>query len=72
MTSLSTLNQQLEAALVMAETRRHGGLLLRIVKGDKWDLRLYNGNNVPNTLKLRVCELRPYIMILLREICSEA
>lgn len=68
MTLTEITNGKLAAAEVLWEIRRHGGFVLRVVHGDAWRLRIFNGKGVPGRLKLRLAELKPFAMILLREL----
>lgn len=61
----------LAAAYVLGEVRRHGGLVLRVKDGGQWRLQMWNGTNVPTSLKFRLLELQPFVMVLLRKLAAE-
>jgi hypothetical protein len=60
-----------DAEWCLRDIRRHGGVVLRVVDGDRWRLHILNGWKVPTELKFRALELQPYVMMILRKMVTK-
>lgn len=66
-----TMRGYLDAAHVISKVREYGGVVLRVRRNDRWHLHIWRGAKVPTSLKFRVLELEPFVLVLLRRLVAE-